>query len=94
MINRHSLKAILEFVDQKGLSEQTLVELRTEFPDCHFTYCMDDDVIFSKAYAETKEYNVYLVDSRAHCSTLTDDADVASGIVFGEVIPDEDEEAA
>jgi hypothetical protein len=90
MINRHALQSILDFVEQKGLSEATLVELRTQFPDCHFTYCMDDDVIFSKAYAETPEYNVYLVDSRAHCSTLTNDADVASGVVFGEVIADDD----
>ncbi len=89
MINRHSLNAILDFVDQNGLSEQTLSELRGEFPDCHFTYCMDDDVIFSQAYAEKEAYNVYLVDSRAHCSALTDDADVASGIVFAEVIVDE-----
>jgi len=90
MINRHALQTILDIVEQKGLSEQTLVELRTQFPDCHFTYCMDDDVHFSKAYAETPNYNVYLVDSRAHCSTLTSDADVASGIVFAEVIGEED----
>ncbi|HAG94402.1 MAG: hypothetical protein CMK83_26355 [Pseudomonadales bacterium] len=89
MINRHSLQAILDYVDQKGLSEQTLTELRGQFPDCHFTYCMDDDVIYSKAYAETEGYNVYLVDSRAHCSTLTADADVASGIVFAEVVAEE-----
>ena len=50
---------------------------------------MDDDVIYSKAYAETEGYNVYLVDSRAHCSTLTADADVASGIVFAEVVAEE-----
>jgi len=89
MINRHSLQSILDYVDQKGLSEQTLTELRDQFQDCHFTYCMEDDVIYSKAYAETEDYNVYLVDSRAHCSTLTADADVASGIVFAEVVAEE-----
>lgn len=89
MINRHSLQAILDFVEQNGLTEQTLVELRTQFPGNHFTYCMDDDVVYSKAYFEHPQYNVYLVDSRAHCSTLTDDAEVASGVVFAEISAEE-----
>ena len=38
MINRHSLQAILDYVDQKGLSEQTLTELRGQFPDCQTRY--------------------------------------------------------
>ncbi|MAR89776.1 MAG: DUF6129 family protein [Pseudomonadota bacterium] len=90
MINRQSLQAILDHVELKGLSEQTIGELRQQFSGCHFTYCMDDDVLFSKAYRETENYNVYLVDSRAHCSTLTDDAELASGIVFAEVIAEEE----
>ena len=85
MIYRHQIHTILDYVDQNGLNETTLEELRKNYPGCHFTYCMDDDVSFSKAYVEKKDFNLYLVDSRDHCSTLTSDPEVASGIVLAEV---------
>jgi hypothetical protein len=86
VINRHQLQSILDFVEQQGLSEQTITQLRQTYPGCHFTYCMDDDVNFPRVYAERPHFNVYLVDSREHCSTLTTDAEVASGVVLAEVI--------
>lgn len=88
MINRHQLQAVLDFVEQQGLSEQTIRELRDSYPGCHFTYCMDDDINSGRPYEERPGFNVYLVDSREHCSTLTTDAEVASGVVLAEVIED------
>ncbi len=89
MINRHQLSAVLDFVEQQGICEETVAELRKNYPECHFTYCMDDDVHFPKAYEERGTFNVYLVDSREHCSNLTTDAEIASGVVLAEVIPED-----
>lgn len=90
MISRHQLQAVVDFVEQQGLSEMTIAELKKSYPGCHFTYCMDDDVNYPKPYQECKSFNVYLVDSREHCSSLTTDAEVASGVVLAEVFDEDD----
>lgn len=86
MINTQQIQAIVDFVEQNGLSEAIISELRTSFPGCHFTYCMDDDITYPRPYLERQSFNVYLVDSRDHCSKLTDDKSIASGVVLAEVI--------
>ncbi len=86
MINREILGKVLALVESKGLSDDTISLLRSSFPGCHFTYCMDDDVVYSQAYIERDDFNVYLVDSREHCSKLTQDADIASGVVLAEIV--------
>jgi hypothetical protein len=88
MIELEKLDQVFALVDEQGLSEQTIALLRQQFAGCHFTWCMDDDVIYPKAYAERPGYKVYLVDSRDHCSTLTYEPTVASGVVLAEVIGD------
>jgi|AZIK01.1.fsa_nt_gi hypothetical protein len=88
MINRHQLQLMLDVVEHKGLSEHTLSKLRLQFPGIHLTYCLDDDISFPQAYLERPDFNVYLVDSRDHCSTLCMDAEVASGLVFAEIVKD------
>lgn len=86
MINRHQLQTMCDFVEQQGLNEQTLAELRKQYAGLHFTWCMDDDINYPHAAAERDGFNVFLVDSRDHCSALTQDCEVASGVVFAEVI--------
>ncbi|MAD47643.1 MAG: hypothetical protein CMI02_16640 [Oceanospirillaceae bacterium] len=88
MINRHQLQAMIDFVEQKGLNETTLGELRQQYEGLHFTWCLDDDINFEHPVAEHQEFNVFLVDSRDHCSTLTKDAETASGVVFAEILED------
>jgi len=88
MIAAAELDAILQWVDEKGLSEQVIAELREKFPGKHFTYCMDDDINGGKPYAERDAYAVYLVDSSDHCSCLTSDPESASGIVLAEIDAD------
>ncbi|MFK4752966.1 MULTISPECIES: hypothetical protein [Oceanospirillaceae] len=88
MSNRHQLQVIFDYVEQQGLSEQTLLELREQYKGMHFTWCFDDDINFPYPYLERPGFNVFLVDSRDHCSTLTRDVEVASGVVFAEIIDD------
>ena len=88
-MQRHDIQAITDFVQQKGLSEQTLSELRENYPGTHFTWCMDDDIHTGKPYREVEGFNIYLVDSRNHCANITSDESIASGLVFGECFEDD-----
>lgn len=71
---------------QAMLSDDTVMQLRQEFPDIHFTYCMDDDIAENaKPVHEDSRFNLYLIDSREHCLCLTNDSEIATGVVVAEV---------
>ncbi len=88
MIASTELDAVVALIEQKGLSEMLLGELRDQFPGKHFTYCMEDDINAGKPVVERENFAIYLVDSRDHCSCLTTDLDTASGMVLAEIITD------
>lgn len=88
MMNHHDILAMCDVVELHGLSEQSLMQLRESYAGRHFTWCMDDDIHVGKPYLERDGFNVYLVDSREHCSKLTNDETIASGVVFGECFDD------
>lgn len=85
-LNSEQINAVVAFVETNGLSDDTVRQLREQYAGCHFTYCMDDDVHFPKAYIERAGFNLYLVDSRQHCSELTTDSQTASGLVLAEIL--------
>ncbi|MGB1090733.1 MAG: hypothetical protein ACPGYX_01315 [Oceanobacter sp.] len=88
MISSEQLEQLMQDVEASGLDEARVIELRKQYEGTHFTYCMDDDVIYPKAYAERNGFNVYLVDSSDHCSKITSAVEYASGVVLAEVIED------
>ena len=88
MISAENTQRIAEDVTARGLDYETVATLRQSYPDIHFTYCMDDDVTNGKPVVETAAFNIYLIDGREHCLCLTNDFDVATGIVLAEVIED------
>ena len=88
MIAAAELDAILQQVEQHGVSEAMVGQLRLRYPGMHFTYCMDDDINSGKPVAIREGFALYLVDSREHCSCLTTDLEVASGVVLAEVVAD------
>ena len=90
MVSVELTDAITKQVQSEGLSEATLAVLRERHPDIHFTYCMDDDIYTGKPVVEQDDFNIYLVDGREHCLCLTNDYDIATGVVLAEVIADED----
>ena len=89
MIEEKQLVAIGEQVSAHGIDEQCVSALRAAWPGIHFTYCCDDDITSGKPVAEYDDFNIYLVDGRDHCLCLTNDFNVATGIVLAEVIDDE-----
>ena len=89
MISVENTQAIAAEVKNKGLDYDVVAGLRQSYPGIHFTYCMDDDITNGKPVVESEAFNIYLVDGREHCLCLTNDFDVATGIVLAEVIADE-----
>ncbi len=85
MISQEQLSRIGELVKSRPVSEQSLELLRGDFPDLHFTYCMDDDVVGARPVFEDAGFNLYLVDSSSHCLSLTQDMETASGLVLAEI---------
>ncbi|MGD8592222.1 MAG: DUF6129 family protein [Gammaproteobacteria bacterium] len=90
MINMESTQNIANEVASKGLDYDTVAALRQSYPSIHFTYCMDDDITNAKPVLEADTFNIYLIDGREHCLCLTNDFDVATGIVLAEVIEDDE----
>lgn len=89
-ISHENAQSIAEEVKSRGLDYDTVASLRQSYPDIHFTYCMDDDIPHGKPVVESKDFNVYLVDGREHCLCLTNDFDIATGVVLAEVIEDDE----
>jgi hypothetical protein len=72
-----------------GLDEAAVNTLRGMWPDIHFTYCSDDDVLGPKPVRESDGFNIYLVDGREHCLKFTSDPQNATGLVLAEIEEDE-----
>lgn len=90
MIAPDLAREIAEEAEERGLDEATVNVLRRIYPDVHFTYCMDDDIVTGRPVVTRPGFNVYLVDGREHCLVLTIDHDVATGVVLAEIIDDEE----
>lgn len=89
MIAAEQIEQISASVQQSGLDEVVVAGLREQFPEIHFTYCMDDDVCGPRPVKEADGFNIYLVDGRDHCLAFTSSNEVATGVVLAEVEDDE-----
>ena len=90
MIAQQEIENVAAYVNEHGLSEHVIQQLRNSYPGKHFTWCMEDDINVGKPVHEEKLFAIYLVDSRDHCSKLTNDGDCASGFVLAEYYQDDD----
>lgn len=88
MITMEQTREIAGKIAQLGINESVLATLRQAYPGIHFTYCMDDDIPNNEPVLTHDDFNLYLVDGREHCLCLTNNPEVATGIVVAEIIPD------
>lgn len=88
MITAEQIQEIVAKCTELGLDDTTVSALRQQYPGIHFTYCMDDDLPNNQPIIETSGFNIYLVDGREHCLCLTNDYQIATGIVIAEIIAD------
>ena len=89
MITTQQLEQIGQLAAAGPVYEGLVGQLRNRFPDIHFTFCMDDDVMAAKALYEDPAFNLYLIDSSNHCLSFTQDMDVATGVVLEEIETDQ-----
>jgi hypothetical protein len=85
MITQAQLEGVGDYLSQHPVDESEIRALRQKFPDIHFTYCMEDDVVAATPMHEADGFNLYLIDSRNHCLGFTQDLAVATGIVVAEI---------
>jgi hypothetical protein len=90
MMTPEQLASVVEQVEQRGLADSNLTDLRGHFPELHFTWCLDDDVCGLQPAAQGKGFNVYLVDSSNHCLCFTPNLEAASGVVIAELGADDE----
>jgi hypothetical protein len=86
MITLEQLQTIADSLEGQPLNDAIVTFLRAQFPDIHFTYCMDDDVSGVLPKLENPRFNLYLIDGREHCLCLTKNHEDASGVLVAEVI--------
>lgn len=85
MIAQAEIERIGELLADTVLDDGAIDRLRSQFPDIHFTHCMDDDVCGVSPSLRTAGFNLYLIDSRDHCLALTQDREIATGILVAEL---------
>lgn len=88
MITSEQLQTIANRLEGQPLNDAIITFLRAQFPEIHFTYCMDDDVSGVSPKLETPRFNLYLIDGREHCLCLTNKHEDASGVLVAEIIDD------
>jgi Family of unknown function (DUF6129) len=84
MITLEQINVLATKIETLGIDESTVSTLRQQYPNIHFTYCMDDDLPNNKPVIEHKDFNLYLIDGREHCLCMTNDFNVATGVVVAE----------
>jgi len=90
MLETQLVETIAQHVASCVVGDEAVNSLRESYPDIHFTYCLDDDIVTGKPVIENEKFNIYLIDGREHCLCLTDDYENATGVVVAEVIEDEE----
>lgn len=85
MIAQAEIERIGELLSDAVLDGGSIDRLRSHFPHIHFTYCMDDDVCGFSPSLRREGFNLYLIDGRDHCLVLTQDREIATGILVAEL---------
>ncbi|MBN2702254.1 MAG: hypothetical protein JXR29_12485 [Methylothermaceae bacterium] len=91
MIPPDLMTSIVDELSDRDLDETVVFSLRETYPDVHFTYCCDDDIVSGQPVVERPHFNVYLVDGSDHCLQLTGDCERATGLVLAYRVGDDDQ---
>ena len=82
----------LQAVGQLIASQTSLTEVRSLYPDLHFTECSEDDVspryraaTFIPGFAL-----YYVTGASGHCLEITHDADLATGLLIASTVDDDE----
>ncbi|OYY75356.1 MAG: hypothetical protein B7Y40_00010 [Gammaproteobacteria bacterium 28-57-27] len=66
-----------------GMADDLLLRLRADYPELRFSQCSEDDIPARlQPVLAAEGFDLYLMDTREHCITLSNDLDTASGVVI------------
>jgi len=82
VITPRQLGDIAHWAETHGVDYAALTHLRQVYPGLYFTHCLDDDINDAEPVLRGVGINLYLVDGRQHCLRLTEDFQVATGVVL------------
>ena len=88
-INEAMLTEVVALVDGRVIDSLLQDDLKKTYPDVRFTLCSEDDIHAGKPVVEKEGFDIYLVGSSEHCLTLTNDFDLATGVVIAEKYPED-----
>lgn len=89
IIDEGMVANVARIADGKVIDESLKAELKQACPGIRFTLCTEDDITAGKPVLSTDGFDIYLVGSSDHCLTLTNDYDLATGVVIAEKYEDE-----
>lgn len=81
----------LAMVGEAALLDARAGSLRRRFPELHFSECSEDDVSprYQQAFT-VAGYDLFLITgATGHCLELTNNADIATGILIASKVDDE-----
>ena len=78
----------LTAVGEAARAKADISAIRAQFPDLHFTVCSEDDV--SPNYTPVLDAGdwqlYYIAGASGHCLSLTNDPEIATGILLAEKV--------
>lgn len=81
MITPDDLVRIDDLLATPATGSNPLTDFRGSFPGLSLTRCDASDMSDEQAFREYPAFNLYLVDGRDHCWHITDDMNIATGVV-------------
>ncbi len=88
-ITEQTVADIASFTEGAVIDEALKETLKSKYPGIRFTLCSEDDIFTGKPVIESQGFDIYLVGSSEHCLTLTNDYDIAAGVVIAEKYDEE-----
>lgn len=83
VLNPERLDAIAQSVASIGMADDLLLRLRADYAELRFSQCSEDDIPARlQPLLAAEGFDLYLMDTREHCITLTNDLNAASGVVI------------
>ena len=83
VLNPERLDAIAQSVASISTADDLLACLRADYPELRFSQCSEDDIPARlQPQLAAEGFGLYLMDTREHCITLTNDLNAASGVVI------------
>jgi hypothetical protein len=89
-IDEAMVTEVAAMADSRVIDSLLQDALMQTFPGVRFTLCSEDDIHAGKPVVENEGFDIYLVGSGEHCLTLTNDYDLATGIVIAEKYQEEE----